>query len=213
MEKRTERLKNGLALFDIFLEKEVLERQLVFLDEMMRWSTRINLTAIRNLEEGLEKHLIDSLILLPHCQGPSLLDIGTGAGLPSIPLALANSGLQVVSVESVGKKVNFQNHIRRSFGLKNLTVLNCRVEDLPPDRKFPVITARAFAPIDKILELVQPLLTGEGELLLLRGSQDEICLERTENAMQKYGFRVKKQRTYRLPYSDSQRQILKISRN
>ncbi len=213
MEKRTEKLKSGLAIFDISLDELVLQRQLDFLDEMFRWNARINLTAISSLDEGIEKHLLDSLILLSYCRERSLLDIGTGAGLPSIPLAIADPNLQVVSVESVGKKINFQKHIRRSLGLENLTPLNCRVEDLSPDRNFPVITARAFAPINKILELVEPLLTDGGELLLLRGSRDEVSLDQTEVAMGKYGFRVTKQHSYCLPFSGSQRQILKISRS
>ncbi len=213
MEKRTAKLKAGLAKFDISLTEATLLRQLDFLDEMIRWSKRINLTAIRDQDEGIEKHLIDSLILLGYCHGNSLLDIGTGAGLPSIPLAIADSELQVVSVESVGKKVNFQKHIRRSFDLKNLTPLNCRVEDLAKEKGFPLITARAFAPIDKILELVQPLLGDEGELLLLRGARDELSLEQTESAMAKYDFRVRAQHSYSLPFSGSQRQVLQIIRN
>ena len=213
MEKRTAKLKAGLAAFDICLAESVLQRQLEFLDEMIRWSKRINLTAIRDQDEGIEKHLLDSLILLRYCHGTSLLDVVTGAGLPSIPLAIADSDLQVVSVESVGKKINFQKHIRRSFGLKNLTPLNCRVEDLSQDRSFPLITARAFAPIDKILELVQPLLSEEGELLLLRGARDELSLDQTESALLKYSFQVKEQHSYSLPFSGSQRQILQIKRN
>jgi len=211
MEKRTEKLKIGLAAFDIVLDELVLQRQLGFLDEMIRWSARVNLTAIRNLDEGIEKHLLDSLILRNYYQGHSLLDIGTGAGLPSIPLAIADPGLQVVSVDSVGKKINFQQHIRRSFGLTNLMPLNCRVEDLPQESSFPLITARAFAPIEKILELVQPLIAAGGELLLLRGARDEMALDQTEIAMDKYGFRMKKQHSYVLPFSGSRRQILQIS--
>ena len=213
MEKRTEKLKSGLATFDIFLDESVLQRQLDFLDEMIRWNVRINLTAIRDLDEGLEKHLLDSLVLLKYYHGRSLLDIGSGAGLPSIPLAIADPNLEVVSVESVGKKINFQKHIRRSFGLKNLKPLNCRVEDLSPDRNIPLITARAFAPIDKILELVEPLLADGGELLLLRGARDEMSLGNTDIAMSKYGFELKNKHCYCLPFSGSQRQILQISRN
>lgn len=212
MEKRTEKLKNGLAIVGITLDEAVLQRQLDFLDEMIRWSSRINLTAIRSLDEGVEKHLLDSLILLNYCHGRSLLDIGTGAGLPAIPLAIADPLLQVVSVESVGKKINFQKHIRRSLGLKNLTPLNCRVEDLPPERNFPVITARAFAPLDKILELVDPLLSEGGELLLLRGAREEIALQQTEIAMRRYAYKLNAQYAYRLPFSGSQRQILQITR-
>lgn len=213
MEKRTEKLKSGLAKFNISLDQAVLRRQVEFLDEMIRWSARINLTAIRDSDEGVEKHLIDSLILLSHCRGGSLLDIGTGAGLPSIPLALADPLLRIVSVESVGKKINFQKHIRRMFGLSNLTPVNCRVEDLPRDSSFPVITARAFAPIDKILMLVQPLLSSEGELLLLRGAMDEVPFSTTAEAMKRYGFCIKEQHSYLLPFSGAQRQILKISRS
>ncbi len=212
MEQRSEKLKAGLAEFGICLNEQVLTRLIGFLDEMMRWNARINLTAIRDPEEGIEKHLIDSLILLRYYQGNSLLDIGTGAGLPSIPLAIADSKLEIVSVESVSKKINFQKHIRRSFKLNNLKPMNCRVEDLSPESTFPLITARAFAPIDKILRLVRPVLSDSGELLLLRGARDEISQIETEKAMQDHGFKLCAQHSYRLPFSKSQRQILQITR-
>lgn len=213
MEKNTEQLKKGLAAFDISLNETILRRQVDFLNEMIRWSARINLTAIRNLDEGIEKHLVDSLILLNYCRGGSLLDIGSGAGLPAIPLAIAVPGMQVVSVESVGKKINFQKHIRRRLDLENLTPINGRIEDLPPNRSFPVITARAFAPLGKILALVEPLLGAGGELLLLRGAKDEVSLEQTESAMRKYAFKLDAHHSYNLPFSGSQRQILRITRN
>jgi 16S rRNA (guanine527-N7)-methyltransferase len=212
MEKYSEKLKNGLAQFEIYLNDAVLLKQIGFLNEMLRWGARINLTSIRNQEEGIEKHLIDSLILLNFCTGDSLLDVGTGAGLPAIPLAIADPNLQVVSIESVGKKINFQKHIRRSFDLNNFIPVNSRIEDLPADKSYPLITARAFAPVDKILDLVNPLLARDGKLLLLRGAKEEMSLGQTEVAMLRYGYRLVLQHVYSLPFSGSKRQILEIKR-
>ncbi len=213
MEKRISRLKEGLAAFGIELDAQTLHRELQFLDELLRWSARINLTAIRNPQEGLEKHLLDSLALYHDCSADSLLDVGSGAGLPAIPLAIARPDIQVVSVESVGKKVRFQKHIRRTFGLENLSPLNCRVEELPREsRKYPLITARAFATISKIIELVSPLMTADGKLLLLRGREGEVGQSAAVTALNHYGLQVRRTAIYRLPFSGAQRQILEIER-
>lgn len=213
METRQEELRRGLDAFGITLGEEVLYRELSFLDELSRWSLRVNLTAIRDVREGLEKHLLDSLVLLKHVQGSELLDVGSGAGLPAIPLAIAKSEMQVFSVESIGKKISFQKHIRRTFGLKNLTPLNLRVEDLARDKKYSTITARAFAPIDKILGLTSPLLEEEGQLVLLRGSRDEALLPETIEALSRFDMQISKTETFQLPFSGAQRQILHIYRN
>lgn len=213
MEKRIARLIDGLAAFDIVLSEQVLRQQLTFLDELVRWSARINLTAISDPVEGIEKHLLDSLVLLSHCSAEELLDVGSGAGLPAIPLAIAQPELQVVTVESVGKKVSFQKHIRRLLGLENLTPINSRVEALPQARKYPLITARAFAPVAVIIDLVFPLMEEGGSLLLLRGRKDETGLLQTDEALLRYDLQITKKHSYQLPFSGAQRQLLQISRN
>ncbi|MCF6178045.1 MAG: 16S rRNA (guanine(527)-N(7))-methyltransferase RsmG [Geopsychrobacter sp.] len=213
MEKRLQQLKQGLKCLQISLSEEILLRELVFLDELSRWSVRINLTAIRNQQQALEKHLIDSLVLVKHCPLGRLLDVGSGAGIPAIPLAIAQPQRQVCSVESVGKKVNFQRHMRRHLQLDNFEPFNSRVEDLKPPELFPLITARAFASVGKIIQLVHPLLATDGELILLCGSKDESCQVETANALKVHGFKVRETIQYRLPFSQAQRQILKISRN
>lgn len=213
MEKRIEQLIDGLAAFGIVLSEQVLRQQLTFLDELVRWSARINLTAISDPVEGIEKHLLDSLVLLSYCSVGELLDVGSGAGLPAIPLAIAQPELQVVTVESVGKKVSFQKHIRRLLGLENLTPINSRVEALPLTKKYPIITARAFAPIAMIIDLVFPLMGEGGSLLLLRGRKDETGLLQTDEALLKYDLQITKRYSYQLPFSGAQRQLLQISRN
>ncbi|WP_020678231.1 16S rRNA (guanine(527)-N(7))-methyltransferase RsmG [Geopsychrobacter electrodiphilus] len=213
MEKRTEHLISGLGNFGIKLSESILLRELEFLDELLRWSDRINLTAIKNQQEGIEKHLIDSLVLLLFLRDELLLDLGTGAGIPSIPLAIARPELAIVSVESVGKKVNFQKHVRRKLSLNNLTPLNCRVESLVKENSYPQITARAFAPLDKILALVHPLLTPGGRLLLLRGSKDEVNLNKSTEALSRFDFIICKKHSYQLPFCKANRQILEISRS
>lgn len=213
MEKRRAELRElsgGLRTLGIELEETMLQREIGFLDELLRWSTRVNLTAIRNRQEAIEKHLIDSLMLLTCPLTGPLLDLGSGAGLPAIPLAIARPELQVVSVESVGKKVNFQKHIRRLYGLANLTSLNCRIENLPQERRYPLITARAFAPLETIVELAVPLLQPGGRLLLLRGRENERTATLDTELREKFRLRFGQTRTYCLPYSGAQRQILQI---
>lgn len=213
MDQRLLKLKRGLEELDITLPEEVLVMELAFLDELSRWASKVNLTAVRGAEEGVERHLIDSLVLLKELGPGPLLDIGSGAGLPSLPLALARPELHIESVESVGKKVNFQRHIRRAYNLRNFTVHQSRVEELKPQVLFSQITARAFAPVGKIITLVDGLLAPGGELLLLRGSVDESRDADTLAALDKFSMQIRARRTYRLPFSGASRHLLKITRN
>ena len=98
----------------LYFMEFIFGEELLYLDELLRWNKKINLTSIRNKDSALEKHLLDSLTLLKHVKrGESFLDVGSGGGLPGIPVAIADRTLQLVSVDSVGKKINFQKHTNR----------------------------------------------------------------------------------------------------
>lgn len=141
-----------------------------YLALLVRWNRTYNLTAIRDPQEMVTLHLLDSLTLAPHLDGLGrLADLGAGAGLPGIPLALARPGLQVDLVESNGKKARFMRQAVRTLGLANATVHECRAEALDMPGGFDAITARALATLADIVAVGGHLLRPGGRLLALKG--------------------------------------------
>ncbi len=209
----SESLVDGLSQFDIKLSAEVIEKELVFLDELLRWNQRINLTSIKHRDDAIEKHLIDSLLLLPHLQqSKKIMDLGSGGGLPGIPLAITVAALEVVSVDSVGKKINFQRHIKRLLSLDNLHIIQSRAEKLNQSllepESFDLIVARAFTSLETILDYASPWLRPGGRVIAMKGSGGEAELGAAESAMRQYGFTDSTVFSYKLPLSHAGRQLL-----
>lgn len=149
-----------------------------YLALLARWNATYNLTAIRDPREMLTKHLLDSLAMQPFVRGlATLADLGTGPGLPGIPLAIATPGLQVTLVESNGKKARFLREAVRQLKLGNVQVAEARIEAFRPGAPFDAITARALASLPLILDLGGHLLGPGGRLLAMKGAlpADEIA--------------------------------------
>lgn len=204
-----------MAGFDVSLSPEALQAELVFLEELLRWNKRINLTSICNWNEALEKHLIDSLLLLPSIEsGGRLLDMGSGGGLPGIPLAIARPDLQVVSVDSVGKKINFQKHIKRQLKLRNLEPINARLEYLSErislEQPFDWVVARAFSSFDNILSLSEQWLKEGGQLLAMKGPEGK---KEWRQAAGRSCFQLKEVKEYNLPKTGAVRQLFILEKN
>jgi 16S rRNA (guanine527-N7)-methyltransferase len=153
------------------------EPLLAYLALLDRWNRTYNLTAIRHPREMVSRHLLDSLAMHPYVQAGTLADLGTGAGLPGIPLAIAQPALQVTLVESNGKKARFMREALRTLGLDNARVAEARIEALDRPGAFDAITARALATLPLILELGGDLLAPGGTLLAMKGAVpiDEIA--------------------------------------
>lgn len=169
-------LDAGLATLG--LDPALAPPMLDYLALLVRWNRTYNLTAIREPHEMVTLHLLDSLALAPHLDGVArLADLGAGAGLPGIPLALARPGLQVELVESNGKKARFMRQAVRTLGLANATVHECRAEALDLPGRFDAITARALATLADIVAVGGHLLRPGGRLLALKGVRpdDEIA--------------------------------------
>ena len=171
---RTE-LEAGLAALG--LAPALAEPLLAYLALLDRWNRTYNLTAIRHPREMVSRHLLDSLAMHPYVQAGTLADPGTGAGLPGIPLAIAQPALQVTLVESNGKKARFMREALRTLGLDNARVAEARIEALDRPGAFDAITARALATLPLILELGGDLLAPGGTLLAMKGAVpiDEIA--------------------------------------
>ncbi|HEY9545392.1 MAG TPA: 16S rRNA (guanine(527)-N(7))-methyltransferase RsmG [Solimonas sp.] len=171
-------LERGLRSMKIELPDHTQLQLLRYLDEMARWNTAYNLTAIRKAGDMVIRHLLDSLALLPILQAlpgyPELrlLDVGAGAGLPGIPLAIAAPQLAVTVLDSNGKKARFMRHAQRTLALANVEVAELRVEAFVPAAPYAVIVSRAFAALADFVDATQPLLADGGVWVAMKGKLD-----------------------------------------
>ncbi len=143
-------------------------------EELLRWNRQSNLTAITNPDDIVIKHFFDSLTLAPLLSGQErLLDVGSGAGFPAIPLKIALPQLTVVTVDAVQKKIFFQRHIIRTLGLTNITALHDRIENIAAqhDDGFDVVVSRAFTALGDFVKLVTPLLSTAGRIIAMKGKE------------------------------------------
>lgn len=163
------RLRTGLA--GLGLEPDPLSGQLLaYLALLLQWNSAYNLTAIRDPQQMLTKHLLDSLSIHPYVEG-SLADIGTGPGLPGIPLALAKPGLRVSLVETAGKKARFLREAVRHLGLERVRVHDLRAQDVAETGEHDCLAARAFGTLGEILAAGGHLLKSGGRLLAMKGRE------------------------------------------
>ena len=139
------------------------------LAELERWNRRINLTAIRDPDAVVSGHVLDSLATRGLLEGRRILDVGTGAGFPGLPLAIAEPGLSFELLDSNARKIGFVRHIIGELGLDNATAVNARAEDYAPAERFDTVIARALASVPKILKLAGHLVREDGVLLALKG--------------------------------------------
>ena len=140
--------------------------------ELLEWNKKVNLTAITGPEDIIVKHFVDSLsalkFLFPSCR---LADIGSGAGFPGIPLKIMDPSIEMVLIESIGKKASFLDYIIKRLELNKITVYNGRVETFRPDTLFDFVLSRAFSSLSACVELSLPLLKKEGHVVALRGRE------------------------------------------
>jgi 16S rRNA (guanine527-N7)-methyltransferase len=180
-----------------------------YLALMLRWNATYNLTAIRDPREMVTKHLLDSLAMVPAVHGvATLADLGTGPGLPGIPLAIAVPGLHVTLVESAGKKARFMREALRTLGLGNAEVAESRIEALDRPGAFQAITARALATLPQILALGGHLLAPDGVLLAMKGARPD-----DEIAVLPPGWTVRDILPLVVPGLDAERHLVTVGRD
>jgi len=162
-------LADGLRDLELDVDGGTLQLLIDYVELLTKWNLTYNLTAIRHPDEMLSHHLLDSLAVSPFLLGKSLLDIGTGAGLPGLPLALCRPDLEVVLLESRGKKARFVQQAVLILGLSNVTIVHDRVENYQPAEKFDTLISRAFAPVAQMLDLAGHLCRNQGRILAMKG--------------------------------------------
>ena len=158
-----------------------------YLDLLMEWNQKINLTALKTEEEIIEKHFYDSLLMAEEIKfdDQSLLDVGTGAGFPGIPLKIVFEDLFVTLLEPTLKRVNFLDIVIKELGLKKIVTINKRAEDYVKDARsyYDLVTARAVSRLNMLLELCMPLVKVDGLFLAMKGSKGEEEIQESINAL------------------------------
>jgi len=172
-----EKLESGLARLGLDVPPPAAENLLAYMELLREWSRTYNLIAPRDREFLLERHILDSLSITNWLQPGSLLDVGTGAGLPGLPVAIVNPDRKVTMIDSTGKKIRFIRHVERMLKLPNIQPLQQRVEDLVTGQAFPNITARAFTSLRGFVEAARPQADEKTHLLAMKGMYPEWELE------------------------------------
>jgi len=162
-------LAAGIAALGLVLPEGAEAKLLAYLALLDKWNRVYNLTAVRDAERMVSHHLLDSLAAVPFFQGEAVLDVGSGGGLPGIPLAIARPELQVTLIDSIAKKTAFLLQAKAELGLANLSVVTRRVEDFRPETGFDIITSRAFSDLKEFVTLTHHLLNPAGRWLAMKG--------------------------------------------
>ncbi|ANE53800.1 16S rRNA (guanine(527)-N(7))-methyltransferase RsmG [Methylomonas sp. DH-1] len=171
MDACREQLRQGLAALGLSLEDGQIEALLRFVALMGKWNKAYNLTAVRDPLDMVGLHILDSLAVLPHIKPELIADIGTGAGLPGIPLAICRPDCRFVLVDSNSKKTRFVQQAVLELKLTNVDVVHSRVEQFKPSRLFDMVLMRAFASMPDIVKMTGHLLAEDGVLLAMKGQQ------------------------------------------
>jgi 16S rRNA (guanine527-N7)-methyltransferase len=162
-------LDDGLAALGMDLSSETRARLLDYLALLAKWNQAYNLTAVRDEARMVSHHLLDSLVVAPHLPAGRLLDVGSGAGLPGLPLALARPDLEVTALDSNSKKTAFVEQARVTLGVSNLAVVTSRIEAFRPDAPFPAIVSRALSDLKEFVALTKPLIANGGRWYAMKG--------------------------------------------
>jgi 16S rRNA (guanine527-N7)-methyltransferase len=174
-----ERLIAGAAALGLSLPADAPERLLAYRDLLQKWNATYNLTALKDPAQMISQHLLDSLAILPWVNAPHILDVGSGAGLPGIVLAIARPELAVTLVDAVQKKTAFQQQAIIELGLKGVTAHHARIEKLAG--RYPCIVARAFAGLADFVALTEHLLAPGGRWLAMKGQRPDAELAALPN--------------------------------
>ena len=168
-DKINAQLRVGMAELEVANAEQILPACRRHIELLSNWNRSYNLTAVRNPEAMVTKHVLDSLSIARFVQGPKVVDIGTGAGFPGVPLALSRPDLQVCLLDANLKKIRFVRHLIAELALKNVTAVHRRAEHYETSERFDSVVARALGSLKALVELGMPLLRSNGIILAMKG--------------------------------------------
>jgi 16S rRNA (guanine527-N7)-methyltransferase len=200
-------LSAGIRQLDMQCTDEKLDQLLAYLQLLIKWNGSFNLSGITVEQEMVSKHLLDSLALGPYLHGVTLVDIGSGAGLPGIPLAVLYPDKHFTLVDSNGKKTSFLFQVKLTLGLENVAIENSRIEHFQSNRQIDMVMCRAFSSLEDVVNKSQQFFDYDCKLLAMKGHypQEEI------NSLPP-GYIVTKVVKLEIPGSESQRHLVEVMR-
>ena len=202
-----EELQRGISSLSLNCNEEMLSSLLAYIELLKKWNSAYNLLGGNESASLVSRHILDSLSVDPHLEGNLLLDIGAGAGLPGIPLAILNPDKQFVLIDSNGKKTRFMFQVKIQLGLGNITIENCRIENYQSIQQIDMVMCRAFSTLADTLTILQPIFSDECKLLAMKGHYPEDEIARLPD-----GFELSKSIKLDVPGNESQRYLIEIMR-
>jgi 16S rRNA (guanine527-N7)-methyltransferase len=196
-------LETGIEALGLHLPDAAVDRLVAYLDELERWSGSYNLVSYDSRRDLVVRHLLDSLAVRAWTGDGAVLDVGSGAGLPGVPLAIADPARPVTVLDANGKKVRFLRHVRRVLMLDNLAPVQARVEQYAPPEPFACVVSRAFADLARFATLAAHLLAPGGRLVAMKGKRPE-----GEISGLPRGLRVEAVEPVHVPYLHAERHVV-----
>lgn len=209
-------LSEGVAEFGLHLDDVQLDRFARFASELAKWNRKINLTSITGEKDVVVKHFIDSLSVAAFVSlNGSLLDVGSGAGFPGIPLKILKPELKVCSIDAVEKKIIFQRNVARQLGLDNFTAIHARGESFNATggNLFEIIISRAFSDLPAFVSIALPLLKEDGVIVAMKGADGRNEAEAAKEKLCELGVKITDVREFELPFTGDCRSLLAIIKN
>lgn len=201
---------------NIEMTENQIEKFYIYMTQLLEWNKKMNLTAIEEENEIILKHFIDSLTIKEYIKdAKSMIDIGTGAGFPGIPIAIINNNINITLLDSLNKRINFLNDIIQKLELNNVIAIHGRAEDIARletyREKFDIVTSRAVAPFNILLEYMLPFNKVNGRSISMKGSNIEE-IENSDKALNELGGKIERIEKINLPKTEVQRNIIIIEK-
>lgn len=207
--------------FCLYFEEEIDDNKIQkfydYMNLLVEWNKKINLTAITEEKDIILKHFVDSLTVLKYIkEDKSIVDVGTGAGFPGIPLAIMNDSLKITLVDSLNKRINFLNEVCNKINLKNIKAIHARAEEFGQDNNYresyDVAISRAVANLTVLSEYLLPLVKVGGKIICMKGPDIEEELKQAKSAIDILGGKFERCDNFCLPKSDISRNIIIINK-
>ena len=210
-------MKEKLKELNTDLSDIQLEQFYNYMNILIEWNKFMNLTGITEPEEVITKHFIDSLTVLDKVdKSASVIDVGTGAGFPGIPIKIVLPNTKIVLLDSLNKRIKFLNEVIEKLGLKNIETIHGRAEEYGKNKnhreKYDIAIARAVAPLNILLEYLMPFAKVNGKCLCMKGSSSEEEIENSKNAIKVLGGKLVKTEDFYIPNTDMKRRIVQVNK-
>ena len=187
-----------------------------YMNLVVEWNNNINLTSITEPNDVILKHFIDSLTIYKYVKESKVIDVGTGAGFPGIPIKIADKDVNITLLDSLNKRINFLNEVIGKLELDNITAIHGRVEEVARNKEyrecFDVAVSRAVAPLNVLLEYMIPLVKVGGKCICMKGSNRDEEIEASKNALKRLNAEIESIESFELPGTDMKRNIIIVKK-